>query len=158
MAERYKDKRVTQKPLDEPAPLRHYRSVNTSFFLRAAVLLPIACSLSSCEDPDALQRVLQKNAELREEIRTQKDKINEYNAVIRDAEQESADLDERRRILEQEIDAAEKQLTALYAEDNKLLDEVKDTHVRVLELESRSEALQDRFKALQEAVQPSQAQ
>ncbi|MGN1309445.1 MAG: hypothetical protein ACI4XO_06350, partial [Akkermansia sp.] len=66
--------------------------------------------------------------------------------------------DERRRILEQEIDAAEKQLTALYAEDNKLLDEVKDTHVRVLELESRSEALQDRFKALQEAVQPSQAQ
>lgn len=158
MAERCKDKRVTQKPLDEPAPLRHYRSVNTSFFLRAAVLLPIACSLSSCEDPDALQRVLQKNAELREEIRTQKDKINEYNAVIRDAEQESADLDERRRILEQEIDAAEKQLTALYAEDNKLLDEVKDTHVRVLELESRSEALQDRFKALQEAVQPSQAQ
>lgn len=105
-----------------------------------------------------MQRVLQKNAELREEIRTQKDKINEYNAVIRDAEQESADLDERRRILEQEIDAAEKQLTALYAEDNKLLDEVKDTHVRVLELESRSEALQDRFKALQEAVQPSQAQ
>ena len=149
---------MTQKPLDEPAPLRHYRSVNTSFFLRAAVLLPIACSLSSCEDPDALQRVLQKNAELREEIRTQKDKINEYNAVIRDAEQEAADLDERRRILEQEIDAAEKQLTALYAEDNKLLDEVKDTHVRVLELESRSEALQDRFKALQEAVQPSQAQ
>lgn len=158
MAERCKDKRVTQKPLDEPAPLRHYRSVNTSFFLRAAVLLPIACSLSSCEDPDALQRVLQKNAELREEIRTQKDKINEYNAVIRDAEQEAADLDERRRILEQEIDAAEKQLTALYAEDNKLLDEVKDTHVRVLELESRSEALQDRFKAMQEAVQPSQAQ
>lgn len=158
MAERCKDKRVTQKPLDEPAPLRHYRSVNTSFFLRAAVLLPIACSLSSCEDPDALQRVLQKNAELRDEIRTQKDKINEYNAVIRDAEQEAADLDERRRILEQEIDAAEKQLTALYAEDNKLLDEVKDTHVRVLELESRSEALQDRFKALQEAVQPSQAQ
>lgn len=105
-----------------------------------------------------MQRVLQKNAELREEIRTQKDKINEYNAVIRDAEQEAADLDERRRILEQEIDAAEKQLTALYAEDNKLLDEVKDTHVRVLELESRSEALQDRFKALQEAVQPSQAQ
>ena len=149
---------MTQKPLDEPAPLRHYRSVNTSFFLRAAVLLPIACSLSSCEDPDALQRVLQKNAELREEIRTQKDKINEYNAVIRDAEQEAADLDERRRILEQEIDAAEKQLTALYAEDNKLLDEVKDTHVRVLELESRLEALQDRFKALQEAVQPSQAQ
>lgn len=149
---------MTQKPLDEPAPLRHYRSVNTSFFLRAAVLLPIACSLSSCEDPDALQRVLQKNAELREEIRTQKDKINEYNAVIRDAEQEAADLDERRRILEQEIDAAEKQLTALYAEDNKLLDEVKDTHVRVLELESRSEALQDRFKAMQEAVQPSQAQ
>ena len=149
---------MTQKPLDEPAPLRHYRSVNTSFFLRAAVLLPIACSLSSCEDPDALQRVLQKNAELREEIRTQKDKINEYNAVIRDAEQESADLDERRRILEQEIDAAEKQLTALYAEDNKLLDEVKDTHVRVLELESRLEALQDRFKAMQEAVQPSQAQ
>ena len=158
MAERCKDKRVTQKPLDEPAPLRHYRSVNTSFFLRAAVLLPIACSLSSCEDPDALQRVLQKNAELRDEIRTQQDKINEYNAVIRDAEQEAADLDERRRILEQEIDAAEKQLTALYAEDNKLLDEVKDTHVRVLELESRSEALQDRFKALQEAVQPSQAQ
>lgn len=158
MAERCKDKRVTQKPLDEPAPLRHYRNVNTSFFLRAAVLLPIACSLSSCEDPDALQRVLQKNAELREEIRTQKDKINEYNAVIRDAEQEAADLDERRRILEQEIDAAEKQLTALYAEDNKLLDEVKDTHVRVLELESRSEALQDRFKAMQEAVQPSQAQ
>ena len=158
MAERCKDKRVTQKPLDEPAPLRHYRSVNTSFFLRAAVLLPIACSLSSCEDPDALQRVLQKNAELREEIRTQQDKINEYNAVIRDAEQEAADLDERRRILEQEIDAAEKQLTALYAEDNKLLDEVKDTHVRVLELESRSEALQDRFKAMQEAVQPSQAQ
>ena len=149
---------MTQKPLDEPAPLRHYRSVNTSFFLRAAVLLPIACSLSSCEDPDALQRVLQKNAELREEIRTQQDKINEYNAVIRDAEQEAADLDERRRILEQEIDAAEKQLTALYAEDNKLLDEVKDTHVRVLELESRSEALQDRFKAMQEAVQPSQAQ
>lgn len=105
-----------------------------------------------------MQRVLQKNAELREEIRTQKDKINEYNAVIRDAEQEAADLDERRRILEQEIDAAEKQLTALYAEDNKLLDEVKDTHVRVLELESRSEALQDRFKAMQEAVQPSQAQ
>ena len=105
-----------------------------------------------------MQRVLQKNAELREEIRTQKDKINEYNAVIRDAEQESADLDERRRILEQEIDAAEKQLTALYAEDNKLLDEVKDTHVRVLELESRLEALQDRFKAMQEAVQPSQAQ
>ena len=158
MAERCKDKRVTQKPLDEPAPLLHYRSVNTSFFLRAAVLLPIACSLSSCEDPDALQRVLQKNAELREEIRTQQDKINEYNAVIRDAEQEAADLDERRRILEQEIDAAEKQLTALYAEDNKLLDEVKDTHVRVLELESRSEALQDRFKAMQEAVQPSQAQ
>ncbi|MCI7699148.1 MAG: hypothetical protein MSQ05_07150 [Akkermansia sp.] len=132
--------------------------MNTSFFLRAAVLLPIACSLSSCEDPDALQRVLQKNAELRDEIRTQQDKINEYNAVIRDAEQEAADLDERRRILEQEIDAAEKQLTALYAEDNKLLDEVKDTHVRVLELESRSEALQDHFKALQEAVQPSQAQ
>ncbi|MGN0822107.1 MAG: hypothetical protein ACI4OX_10075 [Akkermansia sp.] len=132
--------------------------MNTSFFLRAAVLLPIACSLSSCEDPDALQRVLQKNAELRDEIRTQKDKINEYNAVIRDAEQEAADLDERRRILEQEIDSAEKQLTALYAEDNKLLDEVKDTHVRVLELESRSEALQDRFKAMQEAVQPSQAQ
>ena len=105
-----------------------------------------------------MQRVLQKNAELREEIRTQQDKINEYNAVIRDAEQEAADLDERRRILEQEIDAAEKQLTALYAEDNKLLDEVKDTHVRVLELESRSEALQDRFKAMQEAVQPSQAQ
>ena len=105
-----------------------------------------------------MQRVLQKNAELRDEIRTQQDKINEYNAVIRDAEQEAADLDERRRILEQEIDAAEKQLTALYAEDNKLLDEVKDTHVRVLELESRSEALQDRFKAMQEAVQPSQAQ
>ena len=154
-----KDKRVTQKQLDEPAPLRHYRTVNTSFFIRTAAWALVACVLCSCEDPDALQRVLQKNAELREEIRSQKAKIDEYNAVIQAAKQETDNLEERRRTLEQDIDKAEEQLTALYAEDNKLLDEIKDTHVRALELQSRLEALRDRFKSMQQEVaQTSQAQ
>lgn len=154
-----KDKRVTQKQLDEPAPLRHYRTVNTSFSIRTAAWALVACALCSCEDPDALQRVLQKNAELREEIRSQKAKIDEYNAVIQAAKQETDNLEERRRTLEQDIDKAEEQLTALYAEDNKLLDEIKDTHVRALELQSRLEALRDRFKSMQQEVaQPSQAQ
>lgn len=159
MARRRKDKRVTQKQLDEAAPVRHYRTVNTSFSIRTAACALVACALCSCEDPDALQRVLQKNAELREEIRTQKAKIDEFNAVIQSAKQETDNLDERRRTLEQEIDKAEEQLTALYAEDNKLLDEIKDTHVRALELQSRLEALRDRFKSMQQEVaQTSQAQ
>ena len=150
---------MTQKQLDEPAPLRHYRTVNTSFFIRTAAWALVACVLCSCEDPDALQRVLQKNAELREEIRSQKAKIDEYNAVIQAAKQETDNLEERRRTLEQDIDKAEEQLTALYAEDNKLLDEIKDTHVRALELQSRLEALRDRFKSMQQEVaQTSQAQ
>lgn len=110
----------------------------------AGALLLCACQ-PQATDPEELRQAHEKNAELRSEIQSCRELLAQWEALIQETGEDTPGLQET-------LDRKEAELASAISQQNHLKDQVKESKLRVIELQDRLDSFRDTFRTMQNEI------